>query len=41
MNQLDNVEASKIFSFLCTEQGQKLIMDDIKEKKLNRIIAAA
>jgi heterodisulfide reductase subunit A len=38
---LDGVEVSKSFSFLCTEDGQNLIMKDIKENNLDRIVASA
>jgi heterodisulfide reductase subunit A len=39
--KLGNVVVSKSHSFLCTESGQNEIIQDIKEKKLNRIVATA
>ena len=41
MKDFDEIETVETFSFLCAEQGQKLIMDDIKEKGINRVVAAA
>jgi len=35
------VVVAKTHPFLCTESGQNEIMDDIKEKKLTRIVASA
>ncbi len=39
--KLDGVIVSKQHSFLWTESGQNEIIEDIKEKKLNRIVASA
>lgn len=38
---LEDVIVSKTHPFLCTESGQNEIMNDIKEKELTRIVAAA
>jgi len=36
-----NVVVSKSNAFLCTEVGQNEIIQDIKEKNLDRIVASA
>jgi heterodisulfide reductase subunit A len=37
----DDVVISKSHPFLCTESGQNAIIEDIREKKLDRIVASA
>jgi heterodisulfide reductase subunit A len=37
----DDVVIAKSYPFLCTESGQNAIIEDIKEKKLDRIVASA
>ena len=36
-----NVVVSKHYKFMCSEPGQELIISDIKEKNLNRVVVAA
>ncbi len=38
---LGDVVLTRQYNFVCSEPGQKMIRDDIKEKKLNRIVVAA
>ncbi len=38
---LENVVVSKSYKYMCSDPGQSLIMNDIKQHKLNRIIVAA
>jgi heterodisulfide reductase subunit A len=37
----DNVEIAKTHMFMCSAEGQKLIEDDIKEGKVNKIVVAS
>ncbi|MDI6655031.1 MAG: CoB--CoM heterodisulfide reductase iron-sulfur subunit A family protein [Candidatus Hydrothermarchaeota archaeon] len=39
--KLGNVVLAKEYKFMCAEPGQKMIKDDIKEHRLNRIVVAA
>lgn len=39
--KLKDVVVAKGYKFMCSDPGQKLIKDDIKENKLNRIVVAA
>ncbi|MBD3213203.1 MAG: hypothetical protein GF311_11405 [Candidatus Lokiarchaeota archaeon] len=39
--EFEDILISKTHPFLCTESGQNEIINDIQEKNLNRIIAAA
>ena len=41
LSKLPNVESSHSFMFMCSDPGQKLIMDDIKEKGINRVVVGA
>src|SRR3989304_404941 len=41
MEKLPNVVVSKDYKYMCSDPGQELIVNDIKEKKLNRIVVAA
>jgi len=38
---IDGVAISKTYSFLCTESGQDLIMNDIRELDIDRVVVAA
>jgi heterodisulfide reductase subunit A len=38
---LNDVVVSREYKFMCSDPGQKLIKDDIKELGLNRIVIAA
>ncbi|MBT4968193.1 MAG: CoB--CoM heterodisulfide reductase iron-sulfur subunit A family protein, partial [Bacteroidetes bacterium] len=38
---LPNVALSKTYKYMCSDPGQDLIVKDIKENKLNRIVVAA
>ncbi len=38
---LDGVSISRDYSYLCSDPGQQLIKDDIKEQRLNRIVVAS
>lgn len=40
-SKLKDVVVAKQYKFMCADPGQRLIKDDIKEHKLNRIIVAA
>ncbi len=40
-SKLGNVVVSKDYKYMCSDPGQKLIQDDIKEHNLNRIVVAA
>jgi heterodisulfide reductase subunit A len=40
-NDLEGVNISRDYSYLCSDPGQQLIKDDIKEQKLNRIVVAS
>jgi heterodisulfide reductase subunit A len=40
-NDLDGVNISRDYSYLCSDPGQQLIKDDIKEQRLNRIVVAS
>lgn len=39
--KLDNVVVSREYKFMCSDPGQKIIKDDIREFNLNRIVVAA
>ena len=39
--KLPNVVVSRRYQFICSDPGQKLITDDIKEKGVNRVIVGA
>ena len=39
--KLDNVVVSRRYQFMCSDPGQKLITDDIKEKGVNRVVVGA
>ena len=39
--KLPNVVVSRHYVFMCSEPGQELILNDIKEHKLNRVVVAA
>jgi len=41
MARLPNVTVARNYMFMCSDPGQKLITDDIKEKGLNRIVIGA
>lgn len=38
---INDVVVSREYKFMCSEPGQKLIIDDIKEYNLNRVVVAA
>ena len=38
---LDSVVVARNYKYMCSDPGQNLIKDDIKEKKLNRVVVAA
>lgn len=38
---LPNVETARNFKFMCSNPGQQLVIDDIKEKGLNRVVVAS
>ncbi len=40
-SKLKNVVVSRDYKYMCSDPGQQLIKDDIKEYKLNRIVVAA
>ncbi len=40
-NGLEGVKISRDYSYLCSDPGQQLIKDDIKEQRLNRIVVAS
>ena len=37
----DNVEISREYKFMCSSLGQDLIVEDIKEKGLTRVVVAS
>jgi heterodisulfide reductase subunit A len=39
--KLDDVIVSRHYQFMCSDPGQKLITDDIKEKGINRVVVGA
>lgn len=39
--KINGVVVSKEYKFMCSEPGQKMITDDIKEHNLNRVVVAA
>ena len=41
LGKLDNVVVSRHYQFMCSDPGQKLITDDIKEKGVNRVVVGA
>jgi len=41
IGKLPNVIVSKEYKFMCSEPGQELIIHDIKEHELNRVVVAA
>lgn len=41
IEKLPNVVVSRDFMFMCSDPGQKMIMDDIKEKGINRVVIGA
>lgn len=41
MSTLDGVEVVKEYKYMCSDPGQEMIRNDIKEKNLNRIVVAA
>lgn len=38
---LDSVVVARNYKYMCSDPGQNLIKDDIREKKLNRVVVAA
>ncbi len=40
-SELDFVESATDYKFMCSDPGQQLIIDDIREKGLNRIVVAS
>ncbi len=38
---LPNVEIARNFKFMCSNPGQQLVIDDIKDKGLNRVVVAS
>jgi heterodisulfide reductase subunit A len=38
---LDSVVVARNYKYMCSDPGQNLIKDDIKEKKLNRVVVAS
>jgi heterodisulfide reductase subunit A len=38
---LPDVTVSRVYQFMCSDPGQKLIIDDIKEKGVNRVVVGA
>ncbi len=41
MKNLPDVVISKNYKYMCSDPGQELIIKDIKENKLNRVVVAA
>ncbi len=41
LSKLPNVAVARDFMFMCSDPGQKLIADDIKEKGVNRVVVGA
>ena len=41
LGKLPNVSVSRRYQFMCSDIGQKLITDDIKEKGVNRVVVGA
>ena len=41
MEKLPNVVVAKSYKYMCSDPGQELIIKDIKEHKLNRVVVAA
>jgi len=41
IEQLPNVVVSKAYKYMCSDPGQDMIIKDIKEHNLNRVIVAA
>ena len=41
MKSNPNVEVSTAYKFMCSDPGQKMVEDDIKEKGLTRVVVAA
>ena len=41
LGRCDNVVVSRGYQFMCSDPGQKLITDDIKEKGVNRVLVGA
>ncbi len=41
MKKLPNVVITKNYKYMCSDPGQDLIINDIKEHNLNRIVVAA
>jgi len=40
-SKIPNVVIARDYSYMCSDPGQKLIKDDVKEHKLNRIVVAS
>ncbi len=40
-SKLDFVESARDYKFMCSDPGQQLVVDDIREKGLNRIVVAS
>ena len=40
-SELPNVVLAKTYKYMCSNPGQEMISQDIKENKLNRIVVAA
>ena len=38
---LDNVAVSRDYKYMCSEPGQNLIKEDIKEQGINRVVVAS
>ena len=41
LGKLPNVVVSKHYKYMCSDPGQDLIIKDIKENNLNRVVVAA
>ena len=41
MGSLPNVVVSRDYQFMCSDPGQKLVTDDIREKGVNRVVVGA
>ncbi len=41
VSRLRGVEVAKTYEYMCSEPGQEMIVKDIKERKLNRIVIAS
>jgi len=41
MSEIENVVVSRNYKYMCSDPGQELIIKDIKEHNLNRIVVSA